>query len=109
MKTLHDGRQDSQRLDLASDLAARIAELFATYPLLSGFSVQERARVADARTTIPLRERLCLAEVSVATLPGFRATQGFCRQIARVLIELLDLDPEARELLAGRTFARTFH
>ena len=40
---------------------------------------------------------------------GFRVTQEFCNQIAYMLLELMDEQPEVLNHLSGRTFARTFH
>jgi hypothetical protein len=70
-------------------------QLFAAHPELCGFSVGE------------LDGELCLADV--ATDP-WRARSGeLARHIAAALAELIDEEPEAAELLSGRTFARTLH
>jgi hypothetical protein len=52
--------------------------------MLSGFSVQDRATLTRDRNMASLDGDLCM-------------------------LELLDEHPEARELLRGYTFARTFH
>jgi hypothetical protein len=68
-----------------------------------------RATVTKDRATVQLEGELCFADVSVVTLPAPRATQEFCDQIAYILLELMDEQPDVLELLSGRTFARTFH
>ncbi len=109
MKGLDDRMQNLQRESVVADLAARVEAIFVQYPILCGFSVQERSTITKDRAMIQLDGGLCLADVSVVTLPAFRVTQEFCDQIAFVLVELMDEQPEAFDLLCGRTFARTFH
>jgi hypothetical protein len=109
MKALDEGTRNLQREGIAPDLAARVAAIFEQYPALCGFSVQERSTVTKDRAMVQLEGELCLADVSVVTLPAPRATQEFCDQIAYLLLELMDEQPDVLELLSGRTFARTFH
>jgi hypothetical protein len=71
--------------------------------------VQNRSMVAEDRASVQLEGELCLADVSVFTLPAFRATQEFCDQIAYVLLDLMEEQPDVLDLLSGRTFARTIH
>lgn len=108
MKALDDRIQNLQHQSVAADLGARVAAIFERYPMLCGFSVQERSTVTD-RAKVHLRGKLCLADVSVVTLPGLRVTRAFWNQIAYMLRELMDEEPDVLNLLAGRTFARTFH
>ena len=89
--------------------ALRVAALFAQLPMLSGFSVQDRATVTGDRGTAPLDGDLCVADVSVDPWTGFQAPPVLCAEIAQAMRELLEEHPEACELLRGHTFARTFH
>jgi hypothetical protein len=109
MKSLHDRMQNLQGQSVATDLAVRVAVIFAQYPMLCGFSVQARSALATDRAMVPLQGGLCLADVTVDTRPGFRLAQELCNQIAGALLELMDEQPEVFELLPGRTFARTLH
>jgi hypothetical protein len=109
MKALHDRTQSLQGESVATDLAARVAVIFDQYPMLSGFSVQERCTLTKDRTMVQLQDGLYLADVSVNVPPGFRVTQDLCDQIAYLLLELMDEQPDVLELLPGRTFARTLH
>lgn len=78
-----------------TELQAVVATLFQRFPELVGFSVREAA------------EDLCLA--GVETFPYEPEPGSLMDEIAAPLLELLDEDPQARELLSGRTFARTVH
>jgi hypothetical protein len=109
MKALHDRTQNLQTQSAAADLAARVAAIFEEYPILCGFSVQRRSMLTKERAIAPLQGELCLADVSVSTWPGFRATLEFYNEIACTLLELMDDRPEAFDFLSGRTFARTLH
>ena len=78
------------------EIAAVLKDLFRRLPSVVGFSVQEVLErelvVADLETHLwPERSQELFAEVTVA------------------LLELIDKEPAARELLIGRTFARTLH
>ena len=96
MKALDDTLQTPQRESAAADLAARVTAIF-------------RSMVAEHRARVQLEGELCLADVAVFTLPAFRATQEFCDQIAYVLLDLMEEQPDVLDLLSGRTFARTIH
>jgi hypothetical protein len=74
---------------------ATVNEIFAAWPELYGFSVGQ------------LEGELCLADV--ATDAWHRHSQELLGQIAAALLELIDEQPEAADLLRGRTFARTLH
>jgi hypothetical protein len=94
---------------ITTHTALHVAELFATLPMLSGFSVQERATLTSDRGMAPLDGDLCVADVSVDSWTGFDASPVLCAEIAQAMRELLEEHPEAYELLRGHTFARTFH
>jgi hypothetical protein len=109
MKALQDTTQNVQDQSVAADVAARVAVIFEQYPMLCGFSVQECSTLAEDCAIVQLQGELCLTDVSVTTWPGFRVTQEFYEQIAYMLLELMDEQPEAGDLLPGRTFARALH
>ena len=109
MKALHDRTQDPPEQSVVADVAAGIAGIFEQYPMLCGFSVQECSTLTGDHAIVPLQDGLCLTDVTVSTWPGFRVTQKFYEQIAYLLLELMDAEPEASELLPGCTFARTLH
>lgn len=78
-----------------AELQAVVASLFQRFPELLGFCVGEE------------KDELCLA--SVETFPAELAPAELMGEIAAPLLDLLEEDPQARELMRGRTFARTLH
>jgi len=92
-----------------ADVSQRIAELFVDLPMLTGFSVQERASLSRDRNNAPLAGELCIADVSVDAWPGWQAGPAVHDAITQTLLELLNEHPESYDALRGQTFARTFH
>jgi hypothetical protein len=76
-------------------IAATVNEIFAAWPELCGFSVGQ------------VEGELCLADV--ATDPWQAHSEELLGQVAAALVELIDEEPGAADLLRGRTFARTLH
>jgi len=81
-----------------TEVAAVVDALFRRWPSLVGFSVQE------AQTPSP---ELVVSDVETDPWPA--RSQELFGEIAGALFELMDDEPAARELLRGRTFARTLH
>ncbi len=94
---------------LQGRMQERMAALFQRCPMLAGFSVQESAGLAGDRIAGSLDEALCLADVAVDFGAGFGPAQALCDEIGREILELLDEEPAAYDLLRGRTFARQLH
>ena len=82
-----------------------VSALFQRLRGLSGFSVIDAGSMAKDREAGQLEGDLCLADIT--TDPGY--AYDYFGEIAIALIDLLEERPEARELLRGRTFARTLH
>jgi hypothetical protein len=76
-------------------LDAAVNRIFAAWPELYGFSVGT------------LEGALSLEDVAVD--PWAAHVEELPREIAAALLELIDEEPEAAELLRGRTFARVLH
>ena len=79
---------------LESEVEAVVARVFDRLPALVGFSV---APESD----------LVLADVE--TFPRFAQREDLMGEIAIPLLELMDEQPAAGELLRGRTFVRSLH
>jgi len=79
---------------LAREVNDRVGTLFQRYPALCGFSVKED-----------------LSFSNVACHPALASDEAeiLCEEISAALYELLEEQPEAAELLRGRTLARAFH
>lgn len=78
------------------EVAAAVNKLFRRLPALMGFSVQQ-----------VLEHELVLADVETDLWPG--RSQELLGEITVALLDLVDEEPEARDLLIGRTFARKLH
>jgi hypothetical protein len=78
-------------------LEERLQSLFTRFPELAGFSVR-----GDA-------EELIVSDVGISPRRSAEQYGEIFQDIAATLSELLDEQPEAGELLRGRTFARTLH
>ena len=109
MKALPHRTSNPQSQNVATELAACVAAIFEKYPILCGFTVQPHATLTTDRATGRLQRGLYLGDVEVSSPPGFRAAQEFRNQIAFMLLELIDEQPDVLDLLPGRTFARTSH
>src|SRR4051812_33498685 len=109
MRTADSGTRQSERETMIVDVLTRIEALFARLPMLSGFTVQDRATLSADRECARLSADLYIADVSVHAWPGFEETQPVCSEIVQAMLALLEAHPAARKLLRGYTFARTFH
>lgn len=82
-----------------------VAQVFDRLPVLVGFSVQVLDPVPEDRSAMQLENELFLADVE--TFPWAGRYAELVGEIALPLLELIDEEPAARQLLSGRTFART--
>lgn len=88
---------------------AEIASLFARHPGLSGFSVRGVGDVPDSCARSGDDAELFIADIGVSAALSTEQYGVIFEEIARALSDLLAEQPEAGELLRGRTFARTLH
>ena len=79
-----------------AELEESIVSLFTDRPELCGF-------------TVKLEPELSLVDVGVFPCTGSEDIQRLCEDIRAALLEVVEERPYARELLAGRTFARALH
>ena len=86
-----------------------IEHLFDRYPALAGFSVRSQHDIPDSCARSGEDGELFVSDVGV--LPSLTHDQygEIFQEIAATLSELLAEQPNATELLCGRTFARTLH
>lgn len=86
-----------------------MCELFKQCPTLCGFSVRDAESLArEGLAPVGISE-LFVTEVSVFPLTGLEAPPEIAREIALLLVRLIDDSPETSDLLRERTFARAFH
>jgi hypothetical protein len=84
-------------MKIQSQLEHQVESLFARCPELCGFSVRSE------------NDELFVSDVGIAPRLSAQQYGEIFQDIARTLADLLEDEPEAEELLRGRTFARTLH
>jgi hypothetical protein len=95
---------------MRTPLPAQIESLFARYPSLCGFSVHGLDELPDnCPRSGEHAVDLFIGDIGVSPLVGAKQRGEIFREIVVALAELLDEDPEAEEILRGRTFARVLH
>jgi hypothetical protein len=90
----------------AAELEESILALFGGFPSLCGFSIQDRPGRAGSES---LQPGLFLTDVGLYPVPNIEEAKFICQEIRDTLAQLIDERPQARELLTGRTFARSLH
>jgi len=96
-----------QRAELEAALSARIEVIFDRSPGLCGFSIDERL-VSGSAEEGPREWELYVSAVETLPELGDR-TKRFIGEISGALEDLLTHEPQAADLLPGRTFARVWH
>ncbi|MGQ0651069.1 MAG: hypothetical protein ACT4P4_02190 [Betaproteobacteria bacterium] len=89
------GFDDRKLLRFEAELADRLEVLFRECPALCGFTV-EADLAAPSNITCHLMETFGEADKIVGRVAG-------------LLVEVMEEEPQAVELLRGRTFARSLH
>jgi hypothetical protein len=98
----------AQREDLETALSARIEAIFDRTPGLCGFSIAERL-VSECEKEGAREWELYVCAVAAYPELGPHQAEGFIGEISGALAELLQCEPQAADLLPGRTFARAWH
>ena len=109
MKTLLAVEADPQADIAAADLAMQIKALFEACPNLCGFVVEELGGLHGNAEPNDGDDGFAISQVSFATPFSRDESNQVCSLIVGVISELVTEQPEACELLRGRTFARTLH
>lgn len=86
-----DRLQENHRQRAQQIFGERMATLFDRLPMLSGFCVESDLKIAV---------------LTLNTWPGWDPSVRVAEGVVRVLQDLVDEQPDAAELLRGRTFAR---
>jgi hypothetical protein len=97
-----------QRAELEAALSARIEAIFDRSPGLCGFSIDERLVSGSAKEGSREWELYVSAVETLPELGDARANR-FIGEISGALEDLLNQEPQAADLLPGRTFARVWH
>lgn len=109
MKSLLPRTAEGPGAESGAELDAMVATLFRSYPALYGFSVQPMRTLPHHRKAAPLAGDLFLADVEFNPWLDREPPELMLGCMAKALLELIDECPPVRELLRGRTFARSSH
>jgi hypothetical protein len=90
-------------------LPAPIELLFQRYPALTGFSIRGLDDIPDNCSRSGDDGELFVSDIGISPSLTNEEYGEIFQEIASTLSELLAEQPEATELLRGRTFARTLH
>ena len=90
-------------------LPAPIELLFQRYPALTGFSIRGLDDIPDNCSRSGDDGELFVSDIGISPSLTHEEYGEIFQEIASTLSELLAEQPEATELLRGRTFARTLH
>lgn len=90
-------------------LREQLETLFDRCPDLCGFEVGERVVSAAEGEAGGAELELYIAGIDVYPALGNAQSEALVAHISAALADLLNDTPEAADLLAGRTFARTVH
>ena len=88
---------------------APIESLFSRFPALWGFSVRGLDDVPDNCARSGDDSELFVSDIGISPFLTTEQYGEIFEEIATTLADLLAEQPEATELLRGRTFARTLH
>lgn len=100
MKSLQGTARNAPPARAEADLRGIIDDLFRRWPALLGFSVRAPAGQTQS-------QEIYLADLE--TRAWTAEPQEIVGDVALALIELVDEEPAALELMRDRTFARTLH
>jgi hypothetical protein len=93
---------------VVADVEAKMAALFLRCPALCGFSVQDRAQLPEQITEQQIPDAdLYVTEIGIFPKLGVEQYADVFDEITVTLSNLVSEQPNAFDVLRGRTFART--
>lgn len=109
MKTPQLGRLNPDLPPIEEDLAARVDVIFERCPALHGFSVQDSAALPEELRSLALEKELVVTDIGVYPFLNIDQCEQIYNEIAVALLDFMFERPSAKDVLRGRTFARTLH
>jgi hypothetical protein len=91
------------------ELEARVARVFARRPDLWRFTVRDRTGLPDHLDPTTLTGEFFIFEIGLSPRLGKEQYNEVYDAIAAAIAAVVATLPEARKLLAGRTFKRSLH
>jgi len=109
MKTLQTAMPDQKLHRVAVEVEMQIKALFGRCPELAGFAVQDLAGLSDEVNASEQERRLFVTDIGFSAMIAQDELEEAYNLIGTAISEVVSEQPEAFELLCGRTFARTLH
>ncbi|MBV8031811.1 MAG: hypothetical protein JO035_09930 [Betaproteobacteria bacterium] len=95
---------------VAADVEAKMRALFVRCPTLCGFSIQDRAQLPEQVTENQIPDAdLYVTEIGIFPKLGSEQYADVFDEITITISSLVNEQPNAYDVLRGRTFARTTH
>jgi hypothetical protein len=98
-----------KKLSVETELEATVRGVFARCPALHRFAVRDRSGLPDHIDPTRLEGELFIFEIALAPRWGKAQYDEVYREIARAIAAAVRAMPEAKPLLAGRSFVRALH
>lgn len=106
MKLISAIYPDQKRV--VADVEAKMGALFLRCPALCGFSVQDRSTLPETLNEAPIPDAdLYVTEIGIFPKLGAEQYADLFDEITVTLSNLVNAQPNAYDVLKGRTFART--
>jgi hypothetical protein len=104
-----DATNSALRFRIEAEVSAGMKVLFYRHPELCGFVVRDRAGLPAHVNRDKLEGEIFITEIGL--YPRLDKTQydEIYEEIAKIITRLVNDKPETKDVLVGRTFARTMH
>jgi len=109
MKPAQMGSLNAELPRLEEDLAARLSNIFDRCPQLHGFTVQDSSALPEELRSLALERELVVTDIGVYPFINTEQCEAIYNEIAVALLDFMYERPSAKDVLRGRTFARTLH
>jgi len=109
MKPQQLGSLSSDLPPIEADLAARMEIIFERCPTLYGFTVQDCSVLPEEFRSLALERELVVTDIGVYPNLSSAHSEQIYNEIAVALLDFMFERPAAKDVLRGRTFARTLH
>ena len=106
---------DAQLHRVEAEVAMQFQKLFGRCPELIGFAIQDLAAVQELidmsndNDRPNEKTRLFVTDMGFSATVSWERLEEVCELIGTAISDVVSEQPEAFELLRGRTFARTLH
>jgi hypothetical protein len=109
MKAIQSAMLDAHLHRVEVEVAMQIRSLFGRCPGLVGFAVQDLAGLSQETEWSDVKPMLFVTDIGFSATVSREQVDEVYTLIGTAISDVVSEQPEAFELLRGRTFARTLH